>query len=151
MNGSQRAPINNKLSPSLSRGTTTTKAAMTKALASLLQRSVDKDLSLFLLEGHWFVSLYNDYGDSQRLALSAAPAPDLTEGCPGGCSGANGECVDGHCVCKAGFGGEDCSEGEITTTTILAFARGPSRNVTLHLWRRRGGEEVAADPKGRKK
>lgn len=73
---------------------------------------MDKSLALFLSEGHWFVSLYNDYGDSQRVALSAAAAAAMTEACPSGCSGEdNGRCVDGRCECKPGFGGEDCSQG----------------------------------------
>lgn len=28
--------------------------------------------------------------------------------CPGGCSG-QGDCIGGHCVCKVGFRGADCS------------------------------------------
>ena len=86
---------------------------------------MEKDLNLYLLEGHWFVSFYNDYGDSQRLSLTASAAPDLTEGCPSGCSGPNGDCVDGRCVCKAGFGGEDCAEGELKLSAL--------GNVTLYL------------------
>ena len=76
-----------------------------------LQRSVDKSLPLFLDEGHWFVSLYNDYGDGQKVGFLLVDSPrERSEGCPRGCnSPIGGECVLGRCNCKPGYGGEDCS------------------------------------------
>ena len=76
------------------------------------QRTVEKRLSLFLREGHWFVSLYNDFGDAQTVDMVAALALEMTEGCPNGCNG-HGECVLGRCQCESGYGGEDCSQGNI--------------------------------------
>ncbi len=75
-----------------------------------MQRTVQKDVSLFLEEGHWFLSLYNDYGDSQEVGMTVSPSRELTDGCPNGCSG-RGTCRLGRCQCQAGFGGEDCSQG----------------------------------------
>ena len=63
-------------------------------------------------EGHWFVSLYNDFGDAQTVDFVAALSLEMTEGCPNGCNG-HGECVLGRCQCESGYGGEDCSEGKI--------------------------------------
>lgn len=59
--------------------------------------------------GHWFMSLYNDDGDSQEITFYAIIAEDMTQNCPNGCSG-NGQCLLGHCQCNPGFGGDDCSE-----------------------------------------
>lgn len=61
--------------------------------------------------GHWFLSLYNDDGDAQEVAFQASISEDMTQNCPGGCSG-KGECLMGHCQCNPGFGGEDCSESK---------------------------------------
>ena len=77
-----------------------------------LQRTVEKRLALFMREGHWFVSLYNDFGDAQTVDFVAALSLEMTEGCPNGCNG-HGECVLGRCQCESGYGGEDCSEGKI--------------------------------------
>ena len=76
------------------------------------QRTVEKRLALFMREGHWFVSLYNDFGDAQTVDFVAALSLEMTEGCPNGCNG-HGECVLGRCQCESGYGGEDCSEGKI--------------------------------------
>ena len=72
---------------------------------------MEKRLSLFLREGHWFVSLYNDFGDVQTVDMVAALALEMTEGCPNGCNG-HGECVLGRCKCESGYGGDDCSQGK---------------------------------------
>ena len=82
---------------------------------TIFQRTVEKRLSLFLREGHWFVSLYNDFGDAQSVDMVAALALEMTEGCPNGCNG-HGECVLGRCQCESGYGGEDCSQGTVTET-----------------------------------
>ena len=60
--------------------------------------------------GHWYISLYNDFRDSQEIEFFAAMSLEMTEGCPMGCNG-HGECVLGRCKCESGYGGEDCSQG----------------------------------------
>ena len=62
-----------------------------------------------MAEGHWFVSMYNDFGDAQKVEFLASPSVELTEGCPNGCNG-KGECVLGRCQCQTGYGGDDCSQ-----------------------------------------
>lgn len=76
-----------------------------------MQTSVKKEVTQFMEQGHWFLSLYNDDGDPQEISFVAAVAEDMTESCPNGCSG-KGECLLGHCKCTPGFGGEDCSESK---------------------------------------
>jgi hypothetical protein len=80
-------------------------------LKSFFQRSVEKKLSVYMAEGHWFVSMYNDFGDAQKVEFLASPSVELTEGCPNGCNG-KGECVLGRCQCQTGYGGDDCSQGK---------------------------------------
>ena len=88
---------------------------------------MSKELPLRLDVGQWYVSFYNDYGDSQTLGLTVAPGGTASSagaapasgsapaaggaGCPNACSG-RGACVLGRCQCQAGYGGEDCSHGE---------------------------------------
>ena len=69
-------------------------------------------------EGHWFVSLYNDFGDAQNVDFVAALSLEMTEGCPNGCNG-HGECVLGRCQCHSGYGGDDCSEGNVLGFLII--------------------------------
>ena len=68
-------------------------------------------ITLYMSEGHWFLSLYNDFGDSQEVEFFAAMSLEMTEGCPMGCNG-HGECVLGRCKCETGYGGDDCSQGK---------------------------------------
>ena len=77
-----------------------------------------KEVSHFLEQGHWFLSLYNDDGDPQEVTFMATVSEDMTVNCPNGCSG-KGECILGHCQCKPGFGGEDCSESECISIHIF--------------------------------
>ena len=77
------------------------------------QRLVAKDSTLYMSEGHWFISLYNDFGDSQEIEFFATMSLEMTEGCPMGCNG-HGECVLGRCKCESGYGGDDCSQGKKT-------------------------------------
>lgn len=70
-----------------------------------------KEVTHYMEQGHWFLSLYNDDGDAQEVSFVAEIAEDMTHNCPNGCSG-KGECLLGHCQCSAGFGGEDCSESK---------------------------------------
>ena len=69
-------------------------------------------------EGHWFISLYNDFGDSQEVEFFAAMSLEMTEGCPMGCNG-HGECVLGRCKCESGYGGDDCSQGKTRKISYL--------------------------------
>ena len=78
------------------------------------QRLVAKDSTLYMSEGHWFISLYNDFGDSQEIEFFATMSLEMTEGCPMGCNG-HGECVLGRCKCESGYGGDDCSQGKKTS------------------------------------
>ncbi|CAG9563228.1 unnamed protein product [Danaus chrysippus] len=71
--------------------------------------SVKKEITHYMEQGHWFLSLYNDDGDPQEISFIAMVADDMTQNCPNGCSG-KGECLMGHCQCQPGFGGDDCSE-----------------------------------------
>ena len=73
-------------------------------------------------EGHWFVSLYNDFGDAQTVDVVAALSLEMTEGCPNGCNG-HGECVLGRCQCESGYGGEDCSQGKEYSDSEFDFFR----------------------------
>lgn len=77
----------------------------------LPQSSVKKEVTHYMEQGHWFLSLYNDDGDPQEVTFVAAVADDMTHNCPNGCSG-KGECLMGHCQCNPGFGGDDCSESK---------------------------------------
>lgn len=70
-----------------------------------------KEVTHYMEQGHWFLSLYNDDGDPQEVTFIAQIADDMTHNCPNGCSG-KGECLMGHCQCNPGFGGDDCSESE---------------------------------------
>ncbi|XP_071744523.1 teneurin-m isoform X2 [Lepeophtheirus salmonis] len=74
-----------------------------------VKRSIVKKLSFYLVEGHWFVSIYNDDGDEQTVDFINSPSKEMTDGCPLGCNG-HGECVLGRCQCEAGFDGMDCSQ-----------------------------------------
>lgn len=75
------------------------------------QPSIRREVTRYMESGHWFISLYNDDGDSQEVNYYAVVAEDMTQNCPNGCSG-NGQCLLGHCQCNPGFGGDDCSESK---------------------------------------
>ncbi|GJQ83081.1 hypothetical protein Trydic_g20093 [Trypoxylus dichotomus] len=92
------------------------KARTTRASYS----SVKKEVTHYMEQGHWFLSLYNDDGDPQEVTFIAAIADDMTHNCPNGCSG-KGECLMGHCQCNPGFGGDDCSE---SVCPVLCSQRG---------------------------
>ncbi|XP_025831537.1 teneurin-m isoform X2 [Agrilus planipennis] len=82
--------------------------------------SVRKEVTHYMEQGHWFLSLYNDDGDPQEVVFVANVADDMTHNCPNGCSG-KGECLMGHCQCNPGFGGDDCSE---SVCPVLCSQRG---------------------------
>ncbi|KYN39336.1 Teneurin-3 [Trachymyrmex septentrionalis] len=82
--------------------------------------SIKKEVTKYMEPGHWFLSLYNDDGDPHEVSFIAVIAEDMTHNCPNGCSG-KGECLLGHCQCKPGFGGEDCSE---SVCPVLCSQRG---------------------------
>ncbi|XP_024082461.1 teneurin-m isoform X3 [Cimex lectularius] len=92
------------------------KARSTRASHSV----VKKEVTHYLEPGHWFLSLYNDDGDPQEIVFVASVSEDMTQSCPGGCSG-KGQCLVGHCQCNPGFGGEDCSE---SVCPVLCSQRG---------------------------
>jgi hypothetical protein len=92
------------------------------------QRSVEKKLSLYLNDGHWFVSLYNDFGDAQAVELLTSQSVEMTEGCPNGCHG-HGECVLGRCQCQSGYGGDDCSQGNSALSILCRSRRSVSHNL----------------------
>ncbi|XP_063907083.1 teneurin-m isoform X3 [Zophobas morio] len=92
------------------------KARTTRASHS----SVKKEVTHYMEQGHWFLSLYNDDGDPQEVTFVAVIADDMTHNCPNGCSG-KGECLMGHCQCNPGFGGDDCSE---SVCPVLCSQRG---------------------------
>ena len=72
----------------------------------LFQPSVSKNTSYYLESGHWFISLYNDDGESKPVRFVATVSEDMTRNCPRGCSG-RGDCVLGRCQCRTGFDGPD--------------------------------------------
>ncbi|KAK7861848.1 hypothetical protein R5R35_013485 [Gryllus longicercus] len=82
--------------------------------------TVKKEVTHFMEQGHWFLSLYNDDGDAQEVSFVTVVAEDMTQNCPNGCSG-KGECLLGHCQCNPGFGGDDCSE---SVCPVLCSQRG---------------------------
>ncbi|KAG5882426.1 hypothetical protein JTB14_007052 [Gonioctena quinquepunctata] len=92
------------------------KARTTRASHS----TVKKEVTHYMEQGHWFLSLYNDDGDPQEVTFVAVVADDMTHNCPNGCSG-KGECLMGHCQCNPGFGGDDCSE---SVCPVLCSQRG---------------------------
>ncbi|CAH1124665.1 unnamed protein product [Ceutorhynchus assimilis] len=92
------------------------KARTTRASHS----TVKKEVTHYMEQGHWFLSLYNDDGDPQEITMEAEVADDMTHNCPNGCSG-KGECLMGHCQCNPGFGGDDCSE---SVCPVLCSQRG---------------------------
>lgn len=77
-----------------------------------------KEVTHYMEQGHWFLSLYNDDGDPQEVTFIAQIADDMTHNCPNGCSG-KGECLMGHCQCNPGFGGDDCSESKSLFLSLL--------------------------------
>lgn len=70
-----------------------------------------KEVTHYMEQGHWFISLYNDDGEIHEVTMEAEVAADMTRNCPNGCSG-KGECLLAHCQCNPGFGGDDCSESK---------------------------------------
>ena len=83
----------------------------------LFQPSVSKNTSYYLESGHWFISIYNDDGESKPVRFVATVSEDMTRNCPRGCSG-RGDCVLGRCQCRTGFDGPDCGQSKWMTLKI---------------------------------
>ncbi|VVC40590.1 Hypothetical protein CINCED_3A025864 [Cinara cedri] len=81
---------------------------------------IKKEVTHYLEQGHWFVSMYNDDGDLTTVTFTATVSQDMTLSCPNGCSG-KGECMVGHCQCNPGFSGDDCSD---SVCPVLCSQRG---------------------------
>ncbi|XP_043193937.1 teneurin-m-like isoform X3 [Amphibalanus amphitrite] len=99
-----------------------------RGLSRTSGQSVPQSFTEFLLQGNWFFSVYNDDGEETPVTLTLTEAKDMTEGCPNGCSG-TGECLLGRCECRAGFGGEDCSE---MACPLLCSGNGEYRDGQCH-------------------
>ncbi|XP_023328170.1 teneurin-m [Eurytemora carolleeae] len=71
---------------------------------------VQSSENLYLEEGHWFVSLYNDDGEPQPVEILLADSQGA-DGCGNDCNG-HGDCKNGRCNCDPGFDGENCTESK---------------------------------------
>merc|ERR1719507_1259028 len=61
------------------------------------ESSVQRVEKLYLEEGHWFVSLYNDDGAPHGVELLTQSRAELSSGCREDCNG-RGDCVGGQCL-----------------------------------------------------
>ena len=77
-----------------------------------------KSVSYYMEAGHWFLSLYNDDGESRQVSFVTKVSPELTRNCPKGCHG-KGECVLGRCQCQPGFDGPDCGQSKYQRSRIF--------------------------------
>ena len=77
-----------------------------------------KSVSYYMEAGHWFLSLYNDDGESRQVSFVTKVSPELTRNCPKGCHG-KGECVLGRCQCQPGFDGPDCGQSKYQIRRIF--------------------------------
>ena len=91
-------------------------------------QTVVRTASYFLDSGHWFLSLYNDDGDSQMVTFVAKVSGQLNRDCPGGCNG-RGDCVLGRCQCEAGFDGPDCGQSELFNLIMYVVPWSGSKHV----------------------
>ena len=73
----------------------------------MFQSSVQREEKLYLEEGHWFVSLYNDDGASHGVELLTRSREEVSCECREDCNG-RGECVAGECDCQPGYEGQSC-------------------------------------------
>ena len=83
---------------------------------------MSKSVSYYMAAGHWFLSLYNDDGESRQVSFMTKVSPELTRNCPKGCHG-KGECVLGRCQCKPGFDGPDCGQSKYPENLFIQFYR----------------------------
>ncbi|XP_063415376.1 teneurin-m-like isoform X2 [Mytilus trossulus] len=63
----------------------------------------------YLMEGKWYLNIYNDRNFPQYISFKTAEDNSLVSECPSDCYG-HGDCVDGNCRCFPGFIGWDCKE-----------------------------------------
>ncbi|KAH3713533.1 hypothetical protein DPMN_073325, partial [Dreissena polymorpha] len=75
--------------------------------------TLDTAITKYLETGVWFVALYNDMDQPQKVVFKAEFYKRET-GCPGDCNG-RGDCRDGQCVCYRGFTGWDCMQSSCPT------------------------------------
>lgn len=58
--------------------------------------------------GRWFLAVYNDDLQRQEVAIGLTLTNEVATPCPDDCNG-RGQCLNGKCLCRDGFAGNDCS------------------------------------------
>ncbi|XP_074650354.1 teneurin-m-like [Tubulanus polymorphus] len=74
----------------------------------------------FLEEGSWYVSIYNDGPDSNKVSFAGYIYDKIDTSCPNNCNG-KGECIDDKCHCFPGYAGWECAQ---ETCPVLCTGNG---------------------------